>query len=410
MVAPPPSHGDKQRKHPAKLLKPADLPDNFTHSLYKVAPYRGCAHGCRYCDGRAERYFVEGDFERDITLKSTIPDRFASELPSLRERGIISFGSGVTDSYQPLEGIHKITRRCAELLANSSRPFPAMVMTKSNLILDDLPLWKRVNEYTGFLLLVSITSLDENVREVMEPGASSFASRLEMLRAFKAAGCATGVLAMPLLPGISDSVDSMHSLYAACAEAGADFIMPGGLTLRPGRQKDFYLNALYRYRPELLEPTRRIYLEERPSGSPYPAAAKALFERIAPIKLEFAMPYLLPHEITARMLPPYDALRILYRDMLELYSERGIDTSALLKSAKAYDEWLISLRRVFRRKKTLPDTWLEERFADAVDSGELSILLANDRLAHFTNTVINEGARLDYCTLQLKRASPTGIE
>jgi DNA repair photolyase len=390
-----------KRSDAARLLRPADLPDNFTRSLYKIAPYKGCAHGCRYCDGRAERYYVEGDFERDIELRHNIPARLAVELPNLRERGIISFGSGVTDSYQPLEGVNDITGRCAGLLAGSPRRFPAMVMTKSSLALRDLGSWKLVNERAGFILLVSLTSVDESLREMMEPGASSFASRLEMLRLFKDAGCVTGVLAMPLLPGLSDGEASIRALYAACADAGVDFIMPGGLTLRPGRQKDFYIKALKAYRPDLVEETIRIFGEERPSGMPHSMVARRLIEKVAAIRRDFPMPYLLPHAAFARMIPPHDALRLLFRDMVELYAERGIDTDGLAKSAGAYDAWLIGLRRAFRRKRSLPDSWLEERFGEAAADGELDRVLRNERLARFTSAVLRDGARLDYSSLKL---------
>jgi DNA repair photolyase len=392
-------------KHRTKLLRPADLPDNFTRSLYKIAPYRGCAHGCRYCDGRAERYYVEGDFERDIEIRRDIPDRLAAELPTLRERGMIAFGSGVTDPYQPFEASETLTGRCARILSGTPRASPALVMTKSNLILRDLPLWRLVNEHSGFVLLVSLTSLDEDLRNVMEPGASSFASRLETIRAFKAAGCAVGVLAMPFLPGLSDDVKSIRALYSACAEAGVDFVMPGGLTLRPGRQKDFYIDALAAYRPDLVDRTLVLYREERASGAPSTAASHELFEKIAPVRHEFSMPYLLPHKVFARFLPPHDALRILFRDMLELYKERSIDTTALAKSAQAYDGWLLGLRRAFRRKRSLPDAWIDERFEEAARDGELDLVLDNERLSRFSATVLREGACLDYSTLKLEQES-----
>lgn len=387
-----------------KLLKPADLPDNFTRSLYKVAPYRGCGHGCRYCDGRAERYYVDGDFERDVEIRNTIPERLARELPRVREAGMVAFGSGVTDPYQGLEATERISGSSAELLADSPRPLPALVMTKSKLILRDLHLWRRVNERSGFVLLVSLTSLDEGLREVMEPGASSFAERLQTLRSFKEAGCAIGVLAMPFLPGLSDGSDSISRLYAACAEIGVDFVMPGGLTLRPGRQKDFYLHALEAFRPDLVAPTTELYREERSSGAPIGAASKALFARIAAVRREFALPYLLPHAVFARFLPPHDSIRILYRDMLELYSEHGIDTAPLRASADRYDEWLIGLRRSLRRRRNLSSDWLEERFAEASASGELDRILDNAKLASFTQAILREGARLDYSSLKLVAA------
>ena len=218
------------------LLKPADLPDNFTRSLYKVAPYRGCAHGCRYCDGRAERYYVEGDFERDIVVRKTIPERLAHDLPTCRERGIVAFGSGTTDPYQPLESTEDITGACAALLSSpqvNSLGLPAMVMTKSALALRDLDHWKAVNEAGGFLLMVSLTSMDEGLREIMEPGASTFRERLALLKKFKEAGCAVGILAMPFLPGLSDGAASISGLYSEALAIGVDFIMPGDLPCVP---------------------------------------------------------------------------------------------------------------------------------------------------------------------------------
>jgi DNA repair photolyase len=394
--------GADDGKRPAgKLLRPADLPDNFTRSLYKLAPYRGCAHGCRYCDGRAERYYVDGDFERDIEIRPALPERLAAELPGLRERGMIAFGSGVTDPYQPMEDKEKITSRCAATLAEHEQPLPALVMTKSKLALRDLPLWRRINERAGFVLLVSLTSLDEDLRESMEPGASSFRDRLETIAAFKAAGCAVGVLAMPFLPGLSDDESSIRRLYEACVEAKVDFVMPGGLTLRPGRQKDFYLSALEGCRPDLMPKTLQMYREERASGSPTSNDSRSLFERIAKVRTDYRMPYLLPHTVFASILPAHDSLRVLFCDMLELYKERKVDTRSLRLSASAYDAWLIGVRRSHRRRRSRPVTWIEDRFFEAAHDGELDKVLENERLAGFVHEVLDRGARLNYITLKL---------
>jgi DNA repair photolyase len=385
-----------------KLLKPADLPDNFTRSLYKIAPYRGCGHGCRYCDGRAERYYVEGNFERDIEIRHSIPERLASELPSVRESGMIGFGSGVTDPYQPIEAIEKISGRCASLLAESPNPLPALVMTKSCLPLRDLEAWTRVNERAGFVLLVSITSLDENLRTCMEPGASSFIDRIKLLKAFKEAGCITGVLAMPFLPGLSDSLESIRSLYSECIDSGVDFIMPGGLTLRPGRQKACYLKTVSEIDPALFGQTIRSYKEDRLSGMPTHRTQVELHEKISQIQKELDIPFLLPHRVFAKFLPPFDALRILFRDMIELFHGRGIDTTPLLNSADNYDEWLISIKREFRKKRSLPDHWLEERFLYAFTNNELSAVFNNNKLTPFVSAILQEGARLNYTNLRLE--------
>lgn len=391
------------------LLKPADLVDNFTRALYKIAPYRGCAHGCRYCDGRAERYYVEGDFERDIVEKTAIPARLASDLPKARERGLVAFGSGTTDPYQPCEAVSKITGACAELLARGPLPpagrLPALIMTKSALALRDLPLWKAHAAQAGLVLLVSLTSLDEDVRAVMEPGASSFAERLGLLREFKAAGCATGILAMPFLPGLSDQEESIRKVYAAAKDIGVDFVMPGGLTLRPGRQKDLFLSTLRQFRPELLPGVEAIYREARESGSPTREARKALESTITPILRDSGLPFLLPHKVFGPILPAHDSLRLLLKDMIELYADRSIDIKMLKRSANFYDSWLITKRREFRRSRSLPPSWLEEALPKAAKAGELRAVLDNPKLANFCEAIVLEGAYLDYVRLRLENRS-----
>lgn len=381
-----------------RALTRGDLPDNFTRSLYKLSPYRGCAHGCRYCDGRAEKYYVEGDYERDILVRENIPELLAAELPRLREPGMIAIGSGTTDPYQPEEATRRLVGRCAELLAE--RSFPVTVMTKSDLVLRDLPLWSRVNSASLFVLLVSITTLNDDIRATFEPGAPSVSARLSALRAFRQAGCATGVLAMPFLPGITDGEEDIRALYAELVELGVDFVMPGGLTLRPGRQKDLYLETLKSYRPDLSDYVESLYREDRPSGRPVKEAEEKLYRTTDAIQRESGLPFLLPHRIYSRAIPAYDSFHILLRDMAELYGARGVNTRPLMRSAQRYDEWLLALRRSFRRKRTLPRDWLSTRFEESLEGGELDTVLDNPRLAAFSRDILRSNMTLDYGTLR----------
>lgn len=384
-------------------LRRGALPDAFTYSLFACPPYRGCGHGCAYCDGRAEKYYVEGDFARDIVVREDLPDRLQAELPRLREWGAVSLGSGITDAYQPCEDRCRLARRIAQVLADMPReglrPLPVVILTKSARILEDLDLWARINAQAAVLVLVSITSLDERVREVFEPGASPFPERLEILRRFKARGCLVGALAMPFLPGITDDPDGMAALFQAVEETGADFLLPGGLTLRPGRQKDHFLSVLRSFRPELLPDYLDIYREDRPSGAPAREFGKAWTERLARVPRK--LPWLLPHAGFRRLLDPPDELAVLFRQMGGLYGARGADVRPLAQAADRYEAWLKACRTEFRRRRTLPAGWLAQRLRQAAEDGELARVLENPKLACFAQRVVLERAVLDPATLRL---------
>ncbi len=381
----------------------------FTYSLYACAPYRGCGHGCAYCDGRAEKYYVEGDFEKDIVARTDLPERLAAELPSLREWGPVCLGSGVTDAYQPCEREDRITRRLAETLAampdhremGGMGPLPVVILTKSSRILEDLDLWTRINERAAVLVMVSITSLDEHFREAFEPGASPFEERLEILRRFKAAGCLTGVLAMPFLAGITDDAASMGGLFGRLQAIGVDFVLAGGLTLRPGRQKDHFLAVLRRHRPDLEAHYLRIYGEDRPSGAPLWSCRTEQTRRIEAARRGFHLPWMLPHRGLRRLLQPHDELGVLFWQMGEFYRARGVDTSRLEYSAKRYEAWLKARRTDFRRQRRLPSGWLVQRLEQATENGELAQVLDNAKLTRFAQQVILDRAILDPETLRL---------
>lgn len=392
---------------PSRVLRRGFRPDSFTYSLFACAPYRGCGHGCAYCDGRAEKYFVEGDFERDIVRRVDLPERLRAELSGVRDWGALSLGSGVTDAYQPCEREDRLTRQVARVLADlpaeGLRPLPVVILTKSARILDDLDLWTRINAQASVLVLVSITSLDERVRDAFEPGASSFAERIEVLRRFKAAGCLTAALVMPLLPGITDDPGDVAALFRTLEETGVDFALAGGLTLRPGRQKEHFLAVLREARPELEPHYRDLFREDRPSGSPTAEARRAWVERLGRVPRN--LPWLLPHAGVRRLMEPHDELAVLFSQMGELFSERGVDTRPLRQAALRYDAWLKERRTEFRRRRTLPAGWLAGSLEQAAKAGELGRILANAKLARFAEQVVLERALLDPVTLRLQSPS-----
>jgi DNA repair photolyase len=359
-----------------------------------------CGHGCRYCDGRAEKYWVEGDFERDIVVRENLPGLLRAELAGLRERAPIGIGSGITDSYQPVERTAGLTRECATILAEHH--VPVRLLTKSALVARDLDVWSRVNAGSSFILQMSINTLDEDVRRRFEPGASPVAERLETLRTFRGAGIPVGVMAIPLLPLISDGEEDIRSLVRTLKEAGASFVMPAGLTLRPGRQKDLFMKEVEQAYPGLVERYREIYGEERASGAATREYRDALARRIRSAMGGQGVPSLLPHPLYRGSVPLYDEVHLLLQHMTELYAGRGIETGRLRDACGRYGGWLLGRKRIFNRRSSMLQEDLEEETRTLFSTGGSAVtVLGNEKLAAFLAEVVLDHRVLDYTTLIL---------
>jgi len=358
-----------------------------------------CGHGCRYCDGRAEKYWVEGDFERDIVVRPNLPGLLRGELPRLRERAPVAIGSGITDAYQPLEEKQRLMRECAGVLADHA--FPVSVLTKSSLICRDLDLWEKVNGSSRFMLYMSIATLDETVRRRFEPGASPISERLETLRLFRKRGIPIGVMAMPLLPFISDGESDIRALVETLKDAGAAFVMPGGLTLRPGRQKDFYVQHLAEHYPGLVAQYREIFAEERPSGACTRRYRDGLSARVAAAFRNTGVPLLLPHALYRETVPLYDELYLLLQHMAELYAARGVPVAGLKGATRRYSDWLRMKKRIFNRRRSLRQQDLEEETRALFTTSGAASLLENDKLAGFLRSVAMDRRVFDYLSLSL---------
>lgn len=390
-------------------LSRAALPDAFFACLYHcLAPYRGCAHGCRYCDGRAERYYVEGDFERDVAARTNLIDLVSRDVAAgfaSREWGAIGVGSGVTDIYQPLERELGLTRRVLEALVPTG--LPVVILTKSDLILRDFDILAR---FPQALVLVTVTTVDPERARVLEPGAASPAKRLEVVRRAREAGFMTGVMAMPLCPGITMDEDDTGPLFAACLDAGAAFIATCGVTLRPGKQKEFFLDEVVRaHYPELEPLYASLYGENRPSGIPLAResfrVSRALHARLDALKVSSNI----PHSAYRELLSAPDALFVLFCHMQQLYAARGVDTRPLRAATDRYAEWLSGARKELRRKriKVVPSDpfpvtrVLSSMLADLSANGGkgLAATIGNERLACLASEILEGNGIFDYTTL-----------
>jgi DNA repair photolyase len=188
-----------------------------------VNPYRGCEHGCIYCYARPfHEYlgFSSGlDFETKIMVKENAPELLRKELSSPKWKPQVIAMSGVTDCYQPIERRLRITRGCLEVLAEFRNP--VAIVTKNALITRDIDLLSELAKHRAVAVFISLTSLDSELRTVMEPRTSPPAARLGAVRKLAEAGIPVGVLLAPTIPGLTDS--EIPSLIRAAAGAGAKF-------------------------------------------------------------------------------------------------------------------------------------------------------------------------------------------
>ena len=186
-----------------------------------INPYRGCEHGCIYCYARPfHEYlgFSAGlDFETRIMVNQDAPKLLRSELSSPKWKPQVIALSGVTDCYQPVERRLKLTRGCLEVLAEFRNP--VAIITKNSLVTRDIDLLSNLATAHAIAVFVSLTTLDTELRKVMEPRTSPPATRLAAIRALAQAGIPVGVLIAPVIPGLTDH--EIPALVEAAAEAGA---------------------------------------------------------------------------------------------------------------------------------------------------------------------------------------------
>ncbi|MFO1513553.1 MAG: PA0069 family radical SAM protein [Verrucomicrobiota bacterium] len=210
------------------ILNRNDSPDiGFT---YSINAYRGCEHGCIYCYARPfHEYlgFSSGlDFETRIMVKLNAPQLLREELSSPKWQPQCIAMSGVTDCYQPVERKLKLTRGCLEVLAEFRNPVG--IVTKNALVTRDLDLLSELARHNAVVVFVSVTTLDTDLRKVMEPRTTPPVARLATIRKLADAGVPVGVMVAPVIPGLTDH--EIPNIVAAAAEAGAKFA--GTVTLR----------------------------------------------------------------------------------------------------------------------------------------------------------------------------------
>ncbi|MFI3327110.1 MAG: radical SAM protein [Clostridia bacterium] len=218
--------------------------------------YRGCTHGCIYCDSRSKCYQINHDFE-DIEIKKDAPQQLEREIIKRRKPCIISTGA-MTDPYMPLEKEINYTRSCLEVIEKHS--FGVCVLTKSDLVLRDLDILKKINEKSKAVVQMTLTTFDENLCKILEPNVCTSKKRFETLKILKENGIPTVVWLDPILPFINDTEENLRGILNYCITAKVYGIIcfGMGLTLREGNREYFYKN-LDKYFPNMKENYQRKY-------------------------------------------------------------------------------------------------------------------------------------------------------
>lgn len=239
--------------------------------------YRGCSHGCIYCDSRSKCYQMNHDFE-DIEVKENALELLEAVLRRKRKRCMIGTGA-MTDPYLPLEKNLGYTRKA--LLLIEKYGFGVALQTKSDLVLRDLDILRQINEKTKAVVQMTLTTADEKLCRIIEPNVSTANERFEALKALRDAGIPTVVWLCPVLPFINDTEENIRTILGMCVEAGVRGVLcfGMGLTLREGNREYFYRQLDIHF-PRLKERYMREYGNNYMVDSPRSTELMRLFHRI----------------------------------------------------------------------------------------------------------------------------------
>jgi len=237
--------------------------------------YRGCLHGCIYCDARSACYQMKHDFE-DIEVKKNAVVILEEQLKRRRQPCMIGTGA-MCDPYIPLEEELRLTRQCLELIEKYG--FGLAIQTKSARILRDLDLLKAINERTKCVVQMTLTTYDEDLCRIVEPNVSTTAERFSALEVFRDAGIPTMVWLSPILPFINDTEENLRGILDYCIRAKTRGIIcfGFGVTLREGDREYFY-SKLDEYFPGMKQKYIRAFGSSYECSSPNNARLWRIFE------------------------------------------------------------------------------------------------------------------------------------
>lgn len=220
---------------------------------YNMNIYKGCCHGCIYCDSRSECYGIN-DFDT-IKAKENALMIIRNDLRRKVKTGVVAAGS-MSDPYNPFEKELLLTRRALELI--NAFGFGAAIATKSVLVTRDIDILNDIKEHSPVLVKITVTAADDALSAKVEPGAPLSSERFEAVRRLSESGIFAGILMMPILPFIEDTEENILGIIEKARSAGARFIYPSfGMTLRQN-QREWYFEKLNEIFPQRRLPEKYI--------------------------------------------------------------------------------------------------------------------------------------------------------
>ncbi len=224
---------------PAKTIVTKTKDSSWFGIDYNMNIYKGCCHGCIYCDSRSDCYQVE-DFDR-VRAKENALVIIRNDLRRKVKKGVVGTGA-MSDPYNPFEKELNLTRHSLELI--DAYGFGVSVATKSPLLFRDADILESIREHSPVLCKVTVTAADDELAKKIEPAAPVSSKRLALISDLTARGIFAGILLMPVLPFLEDSQENILGIVKAAHEAGARFIYAYfGVTMRDG-QREWYLRKL----------------------------------------------------------------------------------------------------------------------------------------------------------------------
>ncbi|KNY28920.1 Radical SAM domain protein [Pseudobacteroides cellulosolvens ATCC 35603 = DSM 2933] len=219
--------------------------------------YRGCEHGCKYCYAiYSHEYLGSDNYFGDIYVKINILEQLEKQLSNPKwKREIVNIG-GVTDSYQAAEEHYRLMPDILKLLIKYKTP--AIISTKSDLILRDYDLIDELSNITYVNVAATITTMDENIRKLIEPGGVESDRRFKMLKTFRKTNASVGLHVMPIIPYLTDSFENFDSLFSRAKDSDVHYVLPGTLYLR-GKTRTVFFDFTKREFPHLYDELLKLY-------------------------------------------------------------------------------------------------------------------------------------------------------